>query len=198
MMRHIHYLDKRSVPYLAEALVKHYRSLPACREIVVLGVGTNRCIGDALGPMTGSRLMERFADHRYVRLYGTMDKPVHALNLGKVLAMISARHPRAYVIAVDACLGTLFKVGTLQLVTGPLEPGAGLHKKLPPAGHIHLKGVVNNCSELNTRVLENASLTFIHEMAAVISRTIVAAVKELTPLLLKEPRDHAEKLHFGS
>jgi putative sporulation protein YyaC len=115
-----------------------------------------------------------------------MDNPVHALNLGKVAAMLKTRHPDAYVIAVDACLGTLFKIGTLQLVAGPLEPGAGLSRKLPPVGHIHLKGVVNNCSELNPKVLDHPSLTFIHEMAAVISRTITAAVKEIAPLLATE------------
>lgn len=195
MIHNNHYLDRKSVPFFTDVLYRHFQSMPLGREIVIVCVGTNRCSGDALGPMVGSRLMERFEDHRYIRIYGTLDKPVHALNLSKTIQHIEAHHPHAYVIAVDACLGQLFKIGTIQLVEAPLVPGVSLNKKLPEVGHIHFKGIINNHSELNHKVLEHTSLTFVRDMAAVISRIIVKASQDIIPALQKIETE--DQLHSG-
>jgi putative sporulation protein YyaC len=190
MMRHIHYLDKKSAAYLSEALINHYSANPEYQEIVIVCVGTNRYNGDSLGPMVGSRLSERFEGNRYIHIYGTLDKPVHALNLQKTIAHISTKHSRAYIIAVDACLGQYYKIGTLQLVEEPLHPGASLDKELPPIGQIHIKGIVNNHSLLNHKVLEHTSLTFVGEMSAVISRLLVKSCQDIIPKLI--PASHLD------
>lgn len=195
MIHNSHYLDRKSVPFFTDALFRHFESNPVYDEIVIVCVGTNRYSGDALGPMVGSRLMERLEDHRYIRIYGTLDKPVHALNLAKTIQHIEAQHPHAYVIAVDACLGQLFKIGTIQLVEAPLVPGVSLNKKLPEVGQIHFKGIINNHSGLNHKVLEHTSLTFVQEMAAVISRIIVKASQAILPTLQKIETE--DQLHKG-
>ncbi|NHN29510.1 spore protease YyaC [Paenibacillus agricola] len=195
MLHHIHYLDKKSAAFLSEALVKHFSHQPAYTEIVVVCIGTNRYPGDSLGPMVGSRLFERLEGSRYVHIYGTLDKPVHALNMQRTLAYIANRHRRAYIIAVDACLGQFYKIGTLQLVDEPLQPGASLSKELSSIGHIHIKGIINNHGPLNHKVLEHTSLTFVNEMAAVISRIIVKSSQEIIPRLLSIK--HAES-HVSS
>ncbi|MDI3279813.1 MAG: DUF1256 domain-containing protein, partial [Bacillota bacterium] len=51
------------------------------RELVTLCIGTDRSTGDALGPLTGSKLLERGKD--VLLVYGTLDQPVHAANLGE-------------------------------------------------------------------------------------------------------------------
>lgn len=188
MMRHIHYLDKKSVAYLSEALTNHYFLKPEFTEIVIVCVGTNRYTWDSLGPIVGSRLSERFGGNRYVHLYGTLDKPVHALNLQKTIAHITKTHSQAYIIAVDAALGQFYKIGTLQLVEEPLQPGVSLDKELPPIGHIHVKGIINNHSLLNHKVMEHTSLTFINEMSAVISRFLVKSCQDIIPQLLPVPQ----------
>lgn len=184
MMHHIHYLDKKSIAYLSEALVKHYLKKPDCNEIVVIGIGTNRYSGDALGPTIGSLLSKQMIGNRQIRIYGTLEKPVHALNLNKTLAYIAKKHSGAYVIAVDACLGQFYKIGTLQLVEEPLEPGVSLGKKLPPVGQIHFKGIINNYGPLNHKVLEHTSLTFVQEMAEVISSILIASIEKIVPNLI--------------
>ncbi|TDF93243.1 spore protease YyaC [Paenibacillus piri] len=182
-MHHKHYLDKRSVPFISELLVKHYLQHPGYTEIVVICIGTNRYSGDSLGPLVGSRLFERLEGNPNVHIYGTLDKPVHALNLQKTLTAIAGKHSRAYIIAVDACLGQYYKIGTLQLVEEPLQPGASLNKQLPPIGHIHIKGIINNYGPLNHKVLEHTSLTFVQEMSAVISRILVKSCQDIIPRL---------------
>ncbi|SDJ78155.1 spore protease YyaC [Paenibacillus naphthalenovorans] len=185
-MHHKHYLDNKSVPFFSELLVKHYLQNPSYTEIVVICIGTNRYSGDSLGPLVGSRLFERFEGNPHVHIYGTLDKPVHALNLQKTLTAVANKHSRAYMIAVDACLGQYYKIGTLQLVEEPLQPGAGLNKQLPPIGHIHIKGIINNFGPLNHKVLEHTSLTFVQEMSAVISRILVKSCQDIIPQL--EPK----------
>lgn len=186
-MRHIHYLDKKSVAYLSEALTNHYYSTSKFTEIVIICVGTNRYTWDSLGPMVGTRLTERFEGNRNVHLYGTLDQPVHALNLQKTIAHISKTHKQAYMIAVDAALGQFYKIGTLQLVEEPLQPGMSMDKELPPIGHIHVKGIINNHSLLNHKVMEHTSLTFVNEMSAVISRILVKSCQDIIPGLLPVP-----------
>lgn len=184
-MHYGHYLDKKSVELLSDALVKHYAKQPARSEIVILCIGTNRYAWDALGPYVGTRLLERLQDHAHIRVYGTLEQPVHALNLQRQLAAIAKQHPNAYQIAVDACLGQFYKIGTLQFVEEPLEPGAGLEKRLPPVGHVHIKGIINNHEPLSPKVLEDVSVshTIIREMAAVVSRVLVKGCSEIVPLL---------------
>lgn len=185
-MHHSHYLDKKSVAYLSEALTSHYFKNPDFTEIVVVCIGTNLYTGDSLGPMVGSRMLERLEGHRHVHIYGTWDKPVHALNLQKTLAHIAQKHSRAYIIAVDACLGQYFKIGTLQVVEEPLQPGVSLDKQLPPIGHVHIKGIINNHGPLNHKVLEHTSLTFVQDMSAVVSRILVKASQDIIPGLVPQ------------
>ncbi|MDF2682469.1 MAG: hypothetical protein K0R47_3659 [Brevibacillus sp.] len=183
MLHYRHYLDKKSVAYLSDALIRHYENNPVHTEIVVVCIGTNRYSGDSLGPMVGSQLVELLKDQRHIHIYGTLDNPVHALNMQKTLSRISQKHVRAYVIAVDACLGQYYKIGTLQVVEEPLQPGVSLDKQLPPIGHVHIKGIINNYGPLNHKVLEHTSLTFVQEMSGVISRILTRAVLEIIPQL---------------
>ncbi|MDF2960474.1 MAG: hypothetical protein K0S39_2209 [Paenibacillus sp.] len=201
MMHHKHYLDKKSAPYLSDLLTKHYLKNPDYTEIVIICIGTNRYSGDSLGPLVGSRLSERLEGHPYVHIYGTLDKPVHALNMQKTLTLIANKHSRAYIIAIDACLGQFYKIGTLQLVEEPLQPGVSLNKQLPPIGHIHIKGIINNFGPLNHKVLEHTSLTFVQEMSAVISRILVKSSQDIIPKLVQKQlssRQISDHLSSGS
>ena len=58
---------------------------------VILCIGTDRMIGDSLGPLVGSLLARK----RKARLlvYGTLSQPVHALNLDETLNEIKKKHP---------------------------------------------------------------------------------------------------------
>lgn len=195
MMHYRHYLDKKSVAHLSDAIIQHYACDPVYTELVVVCIGTNRYSGDSLGPMVGSKLLERLSGQRQIHIYGTLDNPVHALNMQKTLSHISQKHSRAYVIAVDACLGQFFKIGTLQVVEEPLQPGVSLDKQLPPIGHIHIKGIINNYGPLNHKVLEHTSLTFVQEMSVVISRILLRAVHEIVPQLAAKqlPMDNSSQ-----
>ena len=78
-------------------------------EIIILCIGSDRITGDSLGPLIGHQLSK--CRWRNIRIYGTLDYPVHALNLEATLDKIKRRHPSSLLIAVDASLGSKKHVG---------------------------------------------------------------------------------------
>lgn len=139
-------------------------------ELVIVCIGTDRATGDSLGPLVGYKLHELPYDK--VSLYGTLDEPVHAKNLNETLERIINQHPRALIIAIDACLGAVQNVGCLTLGEGSIKPGAGVQKELPSVGHLHITGIVNFSSVMNMVILQNTRLSLVMKMADTISSGI--------------------------
>lgn len=141
----------------------------AC-EVVIVCIGTDRSTGDALGPFTGS-LLSKWRLPRFT-IYGTLDQPVHALNLKETVTMIKEKHKGAFILAIDACLGKQSSVGTIAVETGPIQPGLALKKNLPPVGDIHMKGIVNVSSSVDYLTLQNTRLFLVVQLAEIISRSL--------------------------
>ncbi len=100
-------------------------------------IGTPNIFGDCLGPLIGSVLENQIP----AMIYGTLEHPVHALNCKEIFNKIKKQHQKPFIIAIDAALGTLAQSGYILLKKGPLFPGKGVGKKLPPIGHLHISGV---------------------------------------------------------
>jgi len=135
--------------------------------LVVVCVGTDRSTGDALGPLTGDRLLAMLPERAPV--FGTLERPVHAGNLAEHLAVIERHYPSHAVVAVDACLGSLENVGTIAVGLGALRPGAGVNKTLPPVGDLYVTGVVNVGGFMEYFVLQNTRLHLVMRMASVVA-----------------------------
>lgn len=136
-------------------------------DLVVLCIGTDRCTGDALGPLIGSRLLAH--DLKHVHIYGTLENPVHATNLQDTINLLKERHSRSLVIAIDACLGRIDSVGKILVGKGSLKPGAGVNKNLPEVGDLYITGIVNVGGFMDYLVLQNTRLYLITRLADVIA-----------------------------
>jgi putative sporulation protein YyaC len=145
---------------------KHDPSAP----IVILCIGTDRSTGDSLGPLVGSRLKR--LDHPMVKVFGTLDQPVHAVNLQETIAEIKRDYPHPFIIAVDACLGRTESIGFINLKAGPLQPGTGVNKTLPEVGDLHIVGIVNVGGFMEYLVLQNTRLSVVMKMAEIISSAL--------------------------
>jgi len=171
------HVDDPAATLLLEGRLKEILSAAYRRPVVILCIGTDRSTGDALGPLTGTHLSRLNLPR--LNVLGTLDEPVHATNLIHQLKYISETFPNPFVIALDACLGRLDSVGCLTLAEGPLKPGAGVHKDLPPVGEAHLTGIVNVGGFMEYMVLQNTRLNLVWHMAetlsAIISRSYLAA-----------------------
>ncbi|UQZ84503.1 germination protease [Paenibacillus konkukensis] len=148
--------------------------VPSDQPIIIICVGTDRSTGDSLGPLVGTQLKKFRLDG--IHLYGTLDHPVHAMNLKDTLQTIQEQFSDPFIIAIDACLGQLTSVGCIQIGSGPVKPGAGVNKDLPPVGDMHITGIVNVGGFMEYFVLQNTRLSLVMSMAEVIAKSFEAAV----------------------
>ncbi|MFP7493214.1 spore protease YyaC [Terribacillus saccharophilus] len=155
--------------------------IPDDREIVVLCIGTDRSTGDALGPIIGSFLTDKPLNR--LRVYGTLESPVHAVNLVERLEMITEKHPDAYIIAIDACLGRTTSIGSVIVSPTPLRPGAALKKNLPAVGDAQITGIVNASGDMEYFVLQNTRLHLVMQLAYKISGLLFAVDRKQVPIL---------------
>lgn len=174
--------DSRAPDVLAEALhslvscdMSHSSAQPA-PPLLFFCIGTDRSTGDALGPLTGTRLISLGIDE--ARVWGTLDAPVHAANLHIAMERARVTFGEPYVIAIDACLGRLENVGVVSVSHGPLKPGTGVSKALPPVGNIHVTGIVNVGGYMEYLVLQNTRLCLVMRMAEVIATALAAGTRE--------------------
>lgn len=147
---------------------------PSHRPATVVCVGSDRSTGDSLGPLVGSRLEQ--IGHPGIVVRGSLESPVHAANLAKHVQHLAAESRRGIVVAVDACLGKPENVGTVCVKPGPLRPGTGVNKELPPVGHFHVVGVVNVGGFMEYFVLQNTRLSLVMRLADLIARSLYDAL----------------------
>jgi len=153
-------------------------------EIIILCIGTDRSTGDSLGPLVGSKLIE--LGFGWEKVYGTLEKPVHAVNLQETINEIYLRRQKSFIIAIDACLGRSESVGFISIKEGPLQPGTGVNKELPAVGDLQIIGVVNIGGFMEYMVLQNTRLNLVMKMAEIISRGLYFSIQnqelfKLTP-----------------
>jgi len=170
----IAYTETNGESQLTRQLTETFSQIPLQHPIVFVCIGTDRSTGDALGPLIGSRL-EKYSFAK-MHLYGTLDEPVHAVNLQKTLVEIAQKYDQPYIVGIDACLGKVSSIGNIQLGYGPLKPGAGVKKELPQVGHIHITGTVNVSGFMEYFVLQNTRLSLVVNMAEVIAKSIYHAL----------------------
>lgn len=142
------------------------------RDIVYLCIGTDRATGDCLGPIVGTRLLSM--SPRF-HVYGTLENPVHAVNLINTTQEIKARHTNPLIAAIDASLGNSKRIGFINVKSGGLKPGTALNKDLPEVGDFHISAVVNVAGFLEQMVLQNTRLFLVNRMAEIIFRSLYVA-----------------------
>lgn len=167
----VHYTQPNCTFALSNILIE--KSIPYLQQqIIVICIGTDRCIGDAIGPFVGSQLLQRNL-HR-LHVYGTLENPIHACNLENCMTSIQQQyHEKPFIIALDASLGEVSHIGNIQVSDGPVYPGTALFKKLPPVGDIHITATVNQLTNNRFEVLQNTRLHFVTCLSQVISRALL-------------------------
>lgn len=132
---------------------------------IIVCIGTDRCIGDCLGPLVGTILTSK---HFPLPVYGTLKDPIHALNIETKLKYLKEKHPLESIIGIDACLGEAGSVGDIQARDYPIHPGKGVGKSLPQIGTASIIGIVDSNLSSNLFTSNTIRLSFISDMAHVI------------------------------
>lgn len=109
------------------------------REIVVVCFGTNAISGDALGPMVGTLLTQKYDVPAFV--YGTDESTVNGKNMSRWLSFIKTVHKDAIFVAVDASLGRADKIGDIVIRPDGVCP-SGVTGKSERFGDVGILGIV--------------------------------------------------------
>ena len=178
----IHVEDPLAIDKLYQVLLDKIKvhSASGYDSIILLCIGTDRSTGDCLGPLVGNILSHE--SQKLIHIYGTLDKPVHAANLQETINQIYQIHQSPFIIALDACLGSIDNVGCITVGDGSLQPGAGVNKSLPLVGNMHITGIVNVGGFMEYLVLQNTRLNLVMKIA----NTIASAIRLITRTHLVE------------
>jgi putative sporulation protein YyaC len=168
-----YYTDER-----AHLKISEFLKLYSCDKCIILCIGTDRFIGDCLGPLTGTLLSKLSLP---VPVLGTLENPVHAVNLRKTTSYIKTTYKDHRVIAIDACLGTSQSVGYIQVKEGSIQPGRGVGKRLTNVGDCSIIGIVDEAVESddyeyeNYLRINNVRLGLVMKMSETIAKGIYSA-----------------------
>lgn len=168
-MSAIHYENinaTRTIQETLQAFISPFVGQP----LVLVCIGTDRSTGDCLGPLIGTKLIEKSISNFHV--FGTLENPVHALNLVETVEDIKSKFHHPFIIGIDACLGNIRNIGNITIGKGPVKPGAAVKKDLPEVGNIHITGTVNISGFMEFAVLQNTRLNTVMKMAEVIASGI--------------------------
>jgi len=171
------YTEPNAQRIFSHHLFKELKKLPSANPFIIVCIGTDRSTGDSLGPLVGTFLKKCTPENTVI--FGTLEEPVHAINLQTTITKIELLYEEANIIAIDACLGQKENVGWIQVGTGPIKPGAGVNKNLPSVGHIHITGTVNVSGFMEYVVLQNTRLNLVMKMAEIISCSLYKTINKL-------------------
>lgn len=130
---------------------------------VILCIGTDKVTGDALGPLVGELLVHEHNVKTFV--YGTLSRPINAINLVAAHNFIKRNHPNSKIVAIDASLGKPEDQGIINIFKGGLKPGAALSKPLPQIGDYSITANVNEWGRENIVMLAKSKFGTVHELA---------------------------------
>ncbi len=144
-------------------------------KVLLLCIGTDRSTGDSLGPLIGYQLRNRGLKH--IQVLGTLNRPVHAMNLEDTLSVVEQYYDDYVVIAVDASVGMSDHIGCITLGRGALKPGLGVSKELRSVGDLFITGIVSSCSNYDPVMLQSIRLSVVMRMAECISESVCLVEK---------------------
>lgn len=144
--------------------------------LITLCIGTDKITGDCLGPLVGTKLLERGYRHP---VHGTLQHPVHAVNLPSTLSALQKDYAHPFLLVIDAAVGPAEKIGCISLSRAPISPGKGICRPLPPVGNLSLTGIVGEASEHCAADLPYTRLFVVNTLADFICGAVLATEKLL-------------------
>lgn len=161
--------------YLYEERKKYF-------ETVFLCIGTDRIIGDSLGPIVGTMLQKKLEKYNFfnISIYGTLQENICYTNIQDVLKVINKKHKNACIIVIDAALSHEDNIGKIFVSKEKMMLGKGLCKNKIEVGNISIKAVVGKnykLSKYNFSSLQNISLNVVIRLAQLISDGIYETIK---------------------
>ncbi len=155
-----------------EEIAKAVKILYGNEFPVIICVGSDLVVGDSLGPIVGSKLLEILNGKAFV--YGTLSSPITAKEIETIKQTTKKLHPHSKVIVVDAGVGNSEDIGQIKIADYGINPGLGVNKILPLIGDVSIVGIVGE-KERGERNLNDIRLNLVNTLAYDIIRGLCLA-----------------------
>lgn len=142
---------------MAKSISKYFNE-----DTAIVCIGSVNCPRDKLGPLTGSFLKSK---NFSFPVYGTLENPIHALNMTTQLSSIQKKHKNINLIGIDACLGYKEDFGKIKFKQRPLYPGNGVGKNLNSIGKISIVGILDSFDHSKDFYKRDIDKTFMENMS---------------------------------
>lgn len=180
MSNYIEYTDLKAIDKLSNKIVDSFND-----NTIIICIGTDKHIGDCLGPLVGTILKEK---NFPMNIFGTLKEPIHALNINKKYKEIIKNYPDSNAIVIDACLGKDKNIGNIFIKENGISPGKGVGKSLPHIKGLGIAGIIDSSDNSELFVTKPIRLSFIKDMAEIIANSLIKAyeIKNKEELILCE------------
>lgn len=151
-------------------------------QLVFLCVGTDKVIGDSIGPLVGSKLLKLLENYNIfnINIYGSLEDNVNYTNIQNIMKKINNYHKDACVIVIDSALSKKENVGKIFVSNAKTLLGKGLNKNKVEVGDISIKAVVGKdfcIPKYNFKILQDIHLGLILELSNVVANGIFEVIK---------------------
>ena len=147
-------------------------------NLVFLCVGTNKIIGDSVGPIIGDNL--KCIENDFMKVYGTTQNTLNFSNAQEIIKKIYNEYKSPFLITIDAALGNKKEVGNIFIGNGFIKLGNALEKNICFYSDITIKCVVGNYllnKNQNIEELRNADFGNVITMSKIVSNGIINVLK---------------------
>ncbi len=149
-------------------------------NIIFICVGSNKIVGDSLGPMVGLKLTKKL--NTKVSIIGTMSEPVNYINIKKITQNIKSNYANPCIISIDSAMGKNEDIGKVIVNWGGTVLGKAVNKGIYFNSHINIKGIVAKCNEdilINLQELNSISVIKIEKLSNIVSEGISQVINSL-------------------
>lgn len=119
---------------LTQAILRQLRKNTQHLPILIVGIGTDKVVGDSFGPLVGEFLCRRKIPN--TKVIGTLKNPIHALNLHTV------NTTGYFTIAIDSSMGERECLYNFAIKPTPIYPGCAVGKQLNPIGDMSIGAIL--------------------------------------------------------
>lgn len=151
-------------------------------NIVILCVGTNKIIGDCLGPIVGQKLTRIFHNKGNILIYGNMKETLNLKNAKGIIQEIYKNSQTPFIITVDAALGKKEMIENIFISTGKIKIGEALGNSVEYISQVNIKGIVgeyHNDIQKNMNTLIHTKRKRIHRLSNQIAYEIYQMVEKI-------------------
>ena len=110
-------------------------------NLIFICIGTNKIVGDSLGPIIGE-ILKKNLEQKNISVLGDLKNNVNINNIYQNLKNIQTKYSKPYIISIDSALSQTIEPERVYIIKKGLIPGSALKKKSIQIGNISIKGIV--------------------------------------------------------